>query len=66
MGGMSKNLQFIALLFLGVCILLGSWLVAKSLSNNVSPSKGEQYRYERIPADESNVIIFDKKTGDCW
>ncbi|WP_172372377.1 hypothetical protein [Sporosarcina jiandibaonis] len=63
---MGKNLQFIGIVFLGVSVLLGAWVVSQSPSNNVRPSTEEQYRYEFISANESNVIIFDKKTGDYW
>ena len=26
----------------------------------------EDYRYELVPANENNIIIFDKKTGEYW
>ncbi|WP_430786922.1 hypothetical protein VBD025_15095 [Virgibacillus flavescens] len=65
---MSKNLQFISIIFLGVCILLGSWFMSQSLDrgSELSPTSGDQYRYEFISANEQNVIIFDKKTGNYW
>ena len=63
---MSKYLQFIAIIFLGVSIFSASLVVSKMQSNNVDPSPEEPYRYELIPATESNIIIFDKKTGDYW
>ncbi len=65
---MIKNLQSISIIFLGVCILLGSWFISQSLGNesNVSPTSEEKYRYEFISANEQNVILFDKKTGNYW
>ena len=66
---MSKNLHAFSIIILGLCILLGSWLISQSLSS----SKGidikeheEQFRYEFITPNESNIIIFDKQTGDYW
>ncbi|MEK4440890.1 MULTISPECIES: hypothetical protein [unclassified Niallia] len=26
----------------------------------------DDYRYELVPANENNIIIFDKKTGEYW
>lgn len=65
---MSKYLQSVSIIFLGLCILLGSWFISRSLDNDseVSLSAEEQYRYEFISANEHNVIIFDKKTGNHW
>ncbi|KGP91268.1 hypothetical protein N780_08705 [Pontibacillus chungwhensis BH030062] len=65
---MSKNIQSISVIFLGVCILLGSWFISQSFEsdNKVSPVSEEQYRYEFISANEQNIIIFDKKTGNYW
>lgn len=65
---MSKNLQFISVIFLGLCILLGSWFISHSLDRDskINPTSKEQYRYEFISANEQNIIIFDKKTGNYW
>lgn len=62
---MRKNMQAIAIVFLGICILLGSWIVSKSFNGNNS-KMGEQFRYDFVPTNGENVIIFDKKTGDYW
>jgi hypothetical protein len=67
---MSKNLQVVSIIFLGVCILLGSWFISKSLESNndsqVIPASEEQFKYEFISANEQNIIIFDRETGEYW
>lgn len=63
---MSKNLLSISIIFLGVCILLGSWFIFRSLNSEVTASSEQQYRYEFISANEQNIIIFDKQTGEYW
>ncbi|MEK5442310.1 MULTISPECIES: hypothetical protein [unclassified Fredinandcohnia] len=34
-------------------------------TSNVDSTNNE-YRYELVPANENNIIIFDKKTGEYW
>ncbi|WP_025786208.1 hypothetical protein [Sporosarcina sp. D27] len=51
-----------SIVFLGVCIIIGSGLISHSLDN----AKTIKYRYELISANERNIIIFDKKTGRYW
>jgi hypothetical protein len=65
---MSKNLKSISIIFLGVCILLGSWFISEPLNNDskVTTPSEQQYRYEFISANEQNIIIFDKQTGEYW
>jgi hypothetical protein len=29
-------------------------------------SNNNEYRYELVPANEQNMIIFDKKSGEYW
>ena len=29
-------------------------------------SNNNEYRYELVPANENNIIIFDRKTGEYW
>ena len=48
--------------FLGLCILVASWDISRSL-NKISAN---DHRYELISINECNVIIFDKKTGSYW
>ncbi|WOV86759.1 hypothetical protein QWT69_12865 [Sporosarcina oncorhynchi] len=52
----------VSIVFLGLCIIIGSWFISHSLDNN----KSGQYRYEFISANQRNIIIFDKKTGNYW
>ena len=66
---MRKNFQSFSIIILGVCILLGSWLISNSLSSNqgkVVRTQEEQFRYEFLTPNESNIIIFDKQTGEYW
>lgn len=68
---MIKNSLSISIIFLGVCILLGSWFIYQSLGSGtqvspISEESEEQYRFDFISANEQNVIIFDKKTGNYW
>lgn len=63
---MSRILQSLSIIFLGGCILVGSWFISQSDGKHViSPSK-EEYRYEFISANEQNIIIFDRQTGEYW
>lgn len=73
---MSKNLQFLSIIFLGICLLLSSWLISRSLgtkhveyvetqSKQVS-TQDTQNRYEFITIVSDYFIIFDKQTGDYW
>ncbi|MGE7767540.1 hypothetical protein [Peribacillus sp. NPDC096540] len=34
-------------------------------SENVSNNNSE-YRYELVPANDNNIIIFDKQSGEYW
>ncbi|MGF3103639.1 hypothetical protein [Rossellomorea sp. DUT-2] len=61
---MSKNLMYLSICFLGVCILLGSWLISNSLQKD-SVAKDEP-RYELVPVNEQNIILYDKQTGEYW
>lgn len=51
-----------SIVFLGLCIIMGSWFISHSLDN----AKTGNYRYEFVSANERNIIIFDKKTGSYW
>ncbi|MGM0751790.1 MAG: hypothetical protein ACQET6_07630 [Bacillota bacterium] len=61
---MNKNLMYLSICFLGVCILLGSWLISNSLQKD-SVAKDEP-RYELVPVNEQNIILYDKQTGEYW
>ncbi|MDK8183828.1 hypothetical protein [Paenibacillus sp. UMB4589-SE434] len=73
---MSKNHQFISILFLGICLLLSSWLISQSLKTKhvdyvETPSKQSsaqnvQNRFEFIKIANDYFIIFDKQTSDYW
>ncbi|WP_232696108.1 hypothetical protein [Brevibacillus daliensis] len=66
---MNKNLQSFSIIFLGICILLSSWFISQSLrstNQQVNSTSNEQFRYEFISPNESNIIIFDKQTGEYW
>ena len=64
----------ISIMFLGICILLSSWVYSNTLekiANNerveraVQPNINED-RYELIVVNENNIIYFDKVSGDYW
>ncbi|WP_341320984.1 hypothetical protein NSQ62_15220 [Solibacillus sp. FSL H8-0523] len=64
---MKKHLTSISIIFLGICILLGSFFISQSLkSKSVNKTSNEQFRYELISPNDSNIIIFDKKNGEYW
>lgn len=64
---MSKHNISFSIIFLGICILLGSWFISQSLkSEQVNVIQEEHFRYELISANESNIIIFDKQSGEHW
>ncbi|OMD05540.1 hypothetical protein BSK49_08730 [Paenibacillus odorifer] len=72
----SKNFQFLSIIFLGICLLLSSWFISQSLETKHveyvdTPSKQTstqdvQNRYEFITIVSDYFIIFDKQTGDYW
>ena len=56
-----------SIIFLGICFLLGSWFISQSLkSEQVNKTKDELFRYELISPNDSNIIIFDKQSGEYW
>ncbi len=66
---MSKNLMAFSIIFLGLCIVLGSWFISQSLrfkKDNVIKIQQEQNRYEYIKTSDDYDMIFDKQTGDYW
>lgn len=64
---MNKHIMSFSIIFLGICILLGSWFISQSLqSKQEDAAKEAQFRYKLISANESNLIIFDKKSGEYW
>lgn len=64
---MNKHLMSFSIIFLGLCILLGSWFIAQSLkSEQVNKTDKELSRYELISPNDHNIIIFDKQSGEYW
>ena len=66
---MNKNLKVISIVFLGICIVISSWIIAqsiKSYSNNSVEIPVDKDRYEFIKMANDYIIIFDKQTGDYW
>jgi len=66
---MSKNLMPFSIIFLGICIVLGSWLISHSLKLQSKEDKikpDDKFRYELVSPNNSNIILFDKQSGDYW
>ena len=64
---MNKNNMSFAIIFLGICILLGSWFISQSLkSEQVDGTTEVEFRYELISANDNNLIIYDKQSGEYW
>jgi len=66
---MSKNLQSFSIVFLGICIVLGSWLISQSLITNhvdIEETENEQIRYDFITIADDYFVIFDKQKGEYW
>lgn len=58
-------------LILGLSIIAAALIVVTSplgtnKSDQISERQTSEYRYELIPANDNNIIIFDKQTGDYW
>ena len=66
---MSKNVQSFSIVFLGICIVLGSWLISQSLTTNQvdrEATENDQNRYDFITIVDDYFVIFDKQTGQYW
>ena len=66
---MSKYLQPFSIVFLGICIVLGSWLISQSLITNhvdIEQTENEQIRYDFITIADDYFVIFDKQKGEYW
>ncbi|PGM55516.1 hypothetical protein [Bacillus sp. AFS053548] len=49
------------------CAILGLFLMLTFSNNKNNLSKNSnEYKYEMIPVNENNVIIFNKETGEYW
>ncbi len=61
---MNKNNMSFAII---ICILLGSWFISQSLkSEQVDGTTEVEFRYELISANDNNLIIYDKQSGEYW
>lgn len=64
---MEKKFLSVAIIFLGVGIIVGCLFISQALkSDQANITEENQYRYEFISANDSNIIIFDKQTGEYW
>jgi len=65
---MNKNLQAFSIIFLGVCIVIGSWFISVGLKANNSEviERQNENRYELIMIATDYFRIVDKQTGDYW
>jgi hypothetical protein len=63
-----KNIfQYFSIIFLGICIILGAWIISRSLYSSQSDSIPEEcFRYDLISVNDNNIIIFDKQSGEYW
>jgi hypothetical protein len=66
---MRNYLQPFSIVFLGVCIVLGSWLISQSLifsHEEIDETEIEQNRYDFVTIASDYFIIFDKQKGEYW
>ena len=66
---MNKNFIPFSIVFLGICIVLGSWLIAQSFAPQqevIEETGNEQTRYDFITIASDYFIIFDKQKGEYW
>lgn len=59
-------------IIVGLSVIIGFTLLGLFImiavdkySSNLA-SNNNEYRYELVPANENNIIIFDRKTGEYW
>jgi hypothetical protein len=59
-------------LIIGFAIIIGFTILGLFLKAALEKDFSEvnnnnnEYRYELVPANENNMIIFDKETGEHW
>lgn len=64
---MKSNSAFIGTSIIIGCAILGLFLMLTFSNNKNNTSKiSNDYKYEMIPGNENNVIIFNKETGEYW
>ena len=64
---MNKNIMSFSVIFLGLCIVVSSWIISQSLKSKQKEivNQNDQYRYEII-SSQNNIILFDKQSGESW
>ena len=58
-----------AIIILSIAILFSASQISRAIIDSPSNSNDtddEQNRYEMMSPNESNIIIFDKQSGDYW
>lgn len=68
---MGKFMQPISVIFLGLCLVLGAWIISKPTESSQALdletiANSEKNRYEFITVAIDYFIIFDKQTGQYW
>ena len=58
-------------IIIGLAIIIGftilglfQMVISEEESNEVGVSS--EYRYDLVPANDNNIIIFDKQSGEYW
>ena len=46
--------------------ILGLFQISKSEEKSDEVDVIGEYRYDLVPANENNIIIFDKQSGEYW
>ena len=64
---MKSNSTIIGASIIIGCAILGLFLMLTFSNNKDNSSKiSNEYKYEMIPVNENNVIIFNKENGEYW
>ncbi|MGG2027956.1 hypothetical protein AB1282_19845 [Gottfriedia sp. S16(2024)] len=64
---MKNNHIIIGVAIIIGCTILGLFLMFTFSDNTKeNPVKTNEYKYEMIQANDNNVIIFNKETGEYW
>ena len=69
---MNKSFLSLSIVFFGICIFVGSWLVSNALQDiaKLTPDTvtvtQEQNDWELIVVNENNIILFNNKSGEYW
>lgn len=71
MGKIKSHFQSLAVIFLGVCLVISSWLISDAIKDqpNIQPNiqipdhSLTTNKYEFIPVSENHFIILDTGSG---